>query len=636
VPKSPVEWRFVDRRPNAAIARKLQPRVQIGALADELQPNIRTASERPRQPVRSPAMPVRRPVPLAALASLLAAVAVTTAGCGSGASGSSIDPARVVPASTPLYAGADVRPTGKLQEAARAAGRDLTHQADPYLRLLAALQTPGSSAIDFKHDIEPWLGRRAGVFLTATGSSEEKSVSSLLALVERGLLGGASSTSAFPFAARSVEGAIVLDTRDAAKARSFLAQLASRAGAHTSSYRGTSYQVNARGIAFAIVAKLAVIGTESGVRAVIDTTDGAPSLAHDADYGKLQAVAPAGTLADIYANAGAFGGVASKQASMSAFSALAGGGLVNVSLVPSGSSIAIDADALQTGASTNTSTAPGGLFSGSEQAAQALGELPGESWLAVGLGDVGKSLGSDVGAIQGIASLGTSLTGAAPESGEASGISVKDLLGGILAPLRALGAESAQTRREFASWMGSAALFASGTGLLELKGGVVIDSTDATRSRAAVAELGALLRRGGASVQSAKLAGAEAAVAARLSGLPVVLDIAAGSASGGHAKFIIGLGEQSVEAVLNPSSTISGSAPYGTAAAALGEGIQPSAIIDFPTLLGLLEGVGLSEDPSIAPFVPYLRSLDTLSGGGRTLGDGIERYRIVLRLQRAG
>jgi hypothetical protein len=115
-----------------------------------------------------------------------------------------------------------------------------------------------------------------------------------------------------------------------------------------------------------------------------------------------------------------------------------------------------------------------------------------------------------------------------------------------------------------------------------------------------------------------------------------VLEIAAGTDSSGHAKFVVGLGEQSVEAALNPSSTISGSAPYGTATAALGEGIQPNAIIDFPTLLGLLEGVGLSEDPSIAPFVPYLRSLDTLSGGGRTLGNGIERYRLVLGLQHTG
>ncbi len=564
-----------------------------------------------------------------ALAAVLAAASLAVAGCGSGASGTSIDPARAVPASAPLYAGAFVRPSGSLQRSARAAATALTHQSDPYLRLLAALQTPGSPALDYAKDVAPWLGPRAGVFLTATGSSEERAVDRLVTLIEQGIL-GSSSGGAFPFAANSVEGAIVLDTRDVAKARSFLSQLAARAGAHAVGYRGVSYEANASGIAFGIVSRLAVIGTETGVRAVIDTTDGGPSLAAAPTYAKLASAAPAGALANVYANAAAFGG-SSAQASVSGFSLLAGGGYVNLSLVPSASSITVDADAV----GSETGGAPGGLFASSSGAATALAELPGESWLAVGLGDVGHSLGADVGAIEGLVSAGGTLSGSGSEA-PSSGISVKGLLGGILAPLRALGAENATTKREFASWMGSAGLFASGAGLLELKGGVVIDSTDAARSRAAVAELGAILRSGGASVQSAKVPGAEAAVAVRLSGLPVVLDVAAGKDASGQAKFVIGLGEPSVQDALSPSSTISGSAPYGTASAALGQGYRPSAIVDVPTLLGLLEGVGLSEDPSVAPFVPYLRSLSTISAGGGSLGNGIERLRLVVGLQGAG
>ncbi len=566
-----------------------------------------------------------RTVLAAALAAALATGSLAAAGCGSSAPGTSIDPARAVPASAPLYAGATVRPTGSLQSSARAAAKALTHQADSYLRLLAALQTPGSPAPDFGKDIAPWLGPHAGVFLTATGNSEERAVERLLTLIEHGILGNSSTGAAFPFVAHAVEGAIVLDTRDTAKARSFVQTLATRAGAHTADYRGVSYQANASGIAFAIVSRLVVIGTETGVRAVIDTTQGGPSLAAAPAYAKLAAAAPGGALANVYANAAAFGGGA--RASLSGLSLLAGGGYVNVSLVPSASSIAVDADALAPAGGA----APGGLFSASGEAATALGELPGESWLAVGLGDVGRSLGADIGALDGLASIGGSLSGAGTEP--TSGISVKGLLAGILTPLRALGGESATIRREFSSWMGSAGLFASGTGLLELKGGVVIDSNDGARSRAAVGELGSLLRSGGASVTSTKVPGAEAAVAVRVSGLPVVLDVAAGNDSNGHAKFVIGLGEQSVQAALSPTSTVSGSAPYGAAASALGQGFQPSVIVDFPTLLGLLEGVGLSEDPSVAPFVPYLRSLNTLSAGGRNLGGGIERLRLVLALQ---
>ena len=46
--------------------------------------------------------------------------------------------------------------------------------------------------------------------------------------------------------------------------------------------------------------------------------------------------------------------------------------------------------------------------------------------------------------------------------------------------------------------------------------------------------------------------------------------------------------------------------------------------------------MGLSEDPTISKFVPYLRTLTTLAGGGKSLGGGIERFRLVLGLQRTG
>lgn len=572
----------------------------------------------------------------AALVPALAAIALAGAGCGgSSPSGTSIDPAGAVPASAAIYAGAVVRPEGSLQAAARASGRALTHQADPYLRLLAALQTPGAPVPSFDHDVAPWLGPRAGVFLSAGGSDGEAAVARLLTLVEQGLLGKASTSGSFPFAAHSVEGALVLDTRDAAKARSFVQGLAKHADAQTSSYRGTSYQV-ANGIAFAIVARLVVIGTEPAVHSVIDTTSGGGlSLAHSPGYAKLQSVAPSGALAHLYANPGAFSEAdkgAHAPGAGSVLSLLAGQRLLDVSLVPAASSLALDIDAAAV--TPGARSASGGLFAGGAEAGQALGALPGESWLAVGLGDVGKTLSSNTQALAGLSSLGSLLGGSSSEA--SSGLNVKGLLEGLLTPLRALGSGSAQSRRELTSWMGSAGLFASGTGLLELKGGVVIESNDAVLSRAAVGKLAALLRKGGGSAQKISIAGTDAAIAAHLTGLPVVLDIADGRDASGHAKFVIGIGEKSVEAALSPTATMSGSAALGSSAAALGEGIQPSAIVEFPTLLGLLEGIGLSEDPTVSPFVPYLRSLTTLSAGGKSLGNGIERFRLVLGLQSAG
>lgn len=557
----------------------------------------------------------------------LAALSGALAACGSShPSGTSADPATAVPATAPLYAGATVRPDGVEKTAALTAGKALTHQANPYLRLLAALRTPGSPALDFGHDVAPWLGAHAGVFLTSL-----RSAGSLSTMLQQGLLGGGSAAASFPFGTGGAEGAIVLDTSDLAKARAFVDQQASRAGAHASSYRGVAYQVSQAGIAFGVVNRLAVIGSESGLRAVIDTAMGGASLARSAGYAKLLAAAPATALAHLYSNpvgGGTGGSTGGGEGLAGIVGVLTGGRQANVSLVPSPAALTLDADTLQTGsASTN-----GGLLSADPEAATALDGLPGESWLAVGLGHVAGNLPGDIQALRGLSSLGGASAG-----GEASGtLSIKSLLEGLLTPLDALGANTAQARRDYSSWMGSAGIFASGGSLLELKAAVVIDSKDAARSRAAVGKLAAQLRHGGASLRPASISGADAAVGVAIRGLPVVLDIAAGRGSDGQSKFVLGFGEASVASTLSPPSTLSGAAPRSAAASTLGDGIQPSLLLDFPTLLTLLEGVGLTQDPSISKLVPYLRATTTLSGGGQSLGTGVDRLRLVLGLHQSG
>jgi len=99
---------------------------------------------------------------------------------------------------------------------------------------------------------------------------------------------------------------------------------------------------------------------------------------------------------------------------------------------------------------------------------------------------------------------------------------------------------------------------------------------------------------------------------------------------------VIGLGEASVTAALNPSSTLASSASVANASAALGEGLKPSAIVGVPTLLSLLEGLGLTEDPSIAPLVPYLHAISSVYGGSRNLGGDAQRLRIVADLREGG
>jgi len=542
-------------------------------------------------------------------------------GCGSSGPppGTSADPALAVPASAVLYAGATVRPTGTLQKRALALGHTLTHQADPYLRLLAALQTPGSPTLKFKRDIAPWLGPHAGIFLTSLHASD-----ALPALLEHGLLGGASG-SAFPFGAGGAEGALVMDTSNAPKAQSFLDAQAAHAGAHAQSYRGVHYEASSGGVAFALVDRYAVIGSEAAVRSVIETAAGASSLAHASSYTKLLAAAPPEALAHLYAKPIAASGA--QEGLSGVLQVLTGEREANVSLVPAGRSLTLDADTL----ASETSGPSGGLLSADSESARALEELPGESWLAIGLGHVGATLSKDAQDIHSLVSL-TGTLGSTTPLAPTSGFGLSSLLEGLTTPLQALGANTAQAKREFASWMGSAGIFASGASLLELRAAVVFSSTDPAHSQAAVGELAAAVRKLGGSVSPASLPDTDAAVAARLSGLPLMLYIANGHSSSGQTKFVLGLGEASVAGALNPPSTLASAAARTAAAGALGEGIQPSVMLDVPTLLSLFEGVGLLEVPPLSQFVPYLRTATTVAGGGRQLGGEVQRFRVTVGL----
>jgi hypothetical protein len=570
---------------------------------------------------------------LAALASVLLGASAMLAGCGSGGSspGTSADPAGVVPASAPAYAGADVRPEGSEATNALAAGKALTHQADPYTRLLAALQTPGSPTLRYSRDVAPWLGEHAGVFVTSLADA-----GALLPLLEQGLLGTPAGPHSFPFGAGAAQGAFVLDTRDAGKARSFVEGQAAHAGAQRASLDGVSYEHTSSGVAFALVSRFVVIGSEQGVRAVIETAHGSPPLSRSSAYSRLTAAAPAGALAHLYTNPGE-GGSAAATGSTGATAAadplalLTGPRAANVSLVAGPTSLSVYADTRTTGSSGT----PGGLLASGTEGSRVLDELPGESWLALGLGNVGQSLGADVKGLGELASLGSSLAGGGSSQG-AGPITLSGLLEGLLAPLTLLGSDNAVARADFTSWMGSGAVYAGGSGLLDLKGAVVIESRNPSRSRAAVSKLAALLARAGDSSQPTSIPGTDAAIAARISGLPVELDVADGRDSAGTTKFVLGLGAASVSAALAPPSTLASARSRAAAASTLGEGLQPSALFEVPTFLGLLESVGLTEDPSFSKLAPYLRAITSIDGGGHALAGEVERYKLVVGLRPAG
>ncbi len=513
----------------------------------------------------------------AAIAAALAATLL--AACGS-SSPPPADPAAVVPASAPLYVGATVHPGGQLGAQTLAIARRLTGHQQPFASIEATIDSLAGPGVDFTRDVEPWLGARAGAFFTS-------------------LAGGLSLNGA----SRSA-GAAVIDVSDHGSAQSFLQHLATATGAHPSGYRGVSYELTPRGIAFGFVGPFVVIGVQPAVNAVIDTHAGAPALSTSATFAHAVAGAPADTVAVIHIGSRAL--VAALPAGAASSSLLA----VTRAIVASSSIEAIDAT-LQVPAAdslvvTAALTGGGAGPSSGPSAAQVFNGLPGDSWLALGTGTLGPSLQRLLAVLPNDAGLGTS-----------SLVSVLDLL-------RTLNGGT----RHLLGWAGPTGVFAAGSGLLDITAGVVIHATDDARARAAVPAIAAALGSPGTRPSRLSLPGTDAGFSVPLSGLPIAIDIV-------HApgKVVIGLGSASVQAALHPSSTLGGSAVGSAAARTLGAGVQPSLLVDFPTLVSVYGAVNqLAGSPILGTLPAVTSALGDVVAGTVSSGD-TRTVRIVLTLR---
>lgn len=567
---------------------------------------------------------------MVAVAAILAA---TLGGCGSSSSGTSASPATVTPASAPLYIDAVVRPEGSLKTDATSTASALTGRQKPFEGLLALLQGPtgktGGRAIDYAREVAPWLGPHAGVFLSAIDLSDaqgllggevlKKALSEGLTGVEAALLGHGGLQSML--SSSSAQGALVLDTTDVAKAKSFLEAQAHSAGAHSESYRGVTYQVSPGGVAEGIVHRFAVIGSEAGLKSVIETADGGPSLAQASAYAKLTSTAESTSahptaLANAYLSpeelthavkTGSTGGGESIVPLLEGV--LGNPGQLYLSVIPSANAVAIDLDTLP---STESSSA--GALSAS--GAQVLRGLPGSAWLAAGIGDLGSALGNNADGLRAIAKL-------------ASSVNIGSIsFGAALAPLSS---HTLDVQHDLLSWTGATGLYASGSSVLNLQAAVIVTSKDPARSRAAFGKIAQAYREAGAQTSPTSVPGMEMADTIKLPAFPLTLTMAVG-----QGKFVVGLGTSSVEEAISPKSTLAGTPAYEAAASALGQGIQPSALVEVHTFSGLIESLGLNQAPGFSGFATAVAPLSAISvGGGKTLSDGVTRARVVIGLQSA-
>ena len=569
--------------------------------------------------VRSAALRTRIPTTLAGVVALLAAA---LAGCGSSPSGTSESPATVTPASAPLYIDAVVQARRQLEDRRDRRRATLTGRQHPFEGLLKLLAGPTGKTPNYAQEVEPWLGTHAGAFLSAaalehaegllSGETLEKLLSEGFSGLEAALLGPNGLQAAL--GTSSAQGALVLDTTDVAKAKSFLEGQAHSAGAHTTSYRGVTYQVSPDGVAEGIVHKFAVIGSEAGIKSVIETAAGGPSLAQASAYSKLTSTAEHGALANAYlsseelastlksggggtavvgaAAAVAVGAPAARNRSCRCWTACSATPAsftcrrsraqtqvaLNLDTLPPTPLPAAPARADRRRAPPNRAPAtPNRLAKAERRCCAGSPAAPGWRWAsatsAVRWAAVRRVLAP-------LGSLGSALN--------IDGID----FGKLLAPLTS---RSLNLQRDLLSWAGATGLYVSGSSVLDLQAAIVITSKNPARSRAAVAQLAQAYREAGGQTSPTSVPGTETAVTVKLPSFPLQLTLAAG-----QGKFVAGLGTASIEEALHPQSTLGSAPSYGTATSTLGGGIQPSALIEFHALSGLLESIGLNQSPGFS------------------------------------
>jgi hypothetical protein len=519
-------------------------------------------------------MKTARVLVLALLCGLCAAFA---AGCGSSSGGGGADdPAAVVPAGAVLYAEATIHPEGKVRADAEAALRKILKTDDPAAKITKALESAskGEGDLSFKDDVEPWLGDRVGAAVTSLRSTND------------------------------ADYVIVLASKDDGKADDALAK--QKGDIVKRAYKGVDYRFNAKeNTAAAVVNHRVVIGTEGGMKSAIDASKG-DSLAEANGLRDVRAkVAPDRIglfYLDVQGLLRTVAQSASKDPALGAILQSASGAAprtIGGALQAQPDQLRVDAVSLATPKSSTT----GG------SGADVLAGLPADSWAGLGVANIGQTLDRIVQTIAntgGLTSVGVNAV--LQQFQEKTGLDL---------------------RKDVLSWMGDAGVYVAGTTAHDLRGALVVKTTDAAKTRRTIAAL-ERLARGSSGVHIRPLSGAgidDGFTIRQKSGPAVHVALASD-------KLVVAIGPKRVIAEAAAPAQKLGSAPAFTAAAAkLGGGLRPSFFLDFPQVVGLIGGFVGDSSPSFAKAKTYLDAFGTIVAGGKDEGDGVTRARFVVTLR---
>jgi hypothetical protein len=486
-----------------------------------------------------------------------------------------------VPASALAYLQADVRPSGSLAQSIDAASKRLLGISNPGPKLDALIDKSMVSGASYETDIRPWLGQQAAV----------------------AVLAGTTTAHA--------DYAVIVDQTDSAKAKAATKNPALFSSADTlaqASYRGVSYTEDVTSKEdVGVVGDYVVLANDAAsFDAIVDTEKGAASLAASSGYKQaltgelsgadgvaylpllrlIDALVPATTSESPTAAA-----ILQQLRTRYANAILSGSARFDAS----GAAL----DFAESGAGTSSSNGE----------TNPIATLPDGSWLAIGLTNVGPSLGkifTELGQLGSTGGLG-SFTSSLGEIQRVTGVNVEGDLSSIT----------------------TAGFFAKGSNLGTLEAALVLGVKDPSQAPAIVTQLGRLAALISSSdhafsVGSLSQANIQSGFTINVASLPFTFDVAAGG-----GRIVVALGTTSLNDALASTGRLSASSSYATAASLLGSGIQPDLIIELPAIATLLKNLNVAGSASTAKVLPYLDRLGTVALGSGT-ASGERHVRIVV------
>jgi hypothetical protein len=173
--------------------------------------------------------------------------------------------------------------------------------------------------------------------------------------------------------------------------------------------------------------------------------------------------------------------------------------------------------------------------------------------------------------------------------------------------------------------MGQGSAFVQGTGLGDLGGALIVQTSDRQATLDALEQVQPLLESQDATVEEFDEDGVEG-LEAQFEGLPLPVYLVVAD-----ERFLVAIGDAALDSAVQPSGALGDDPGFSQAAGALGEGLQPNFYASVPGFVALAESFGLAQDPSFQQARPYLDAFTAMVGGGARDGD-ISRNRVALGL----